>query len=192
MKGDTRPCLFLDRDGVVNEGVGMITTPNQMQLYPFAAEAIRRMRELGYAIAVISNQPAVAMGLCEEVDLNAIHHEMRRQLAADGAAVDFVDACTHHPEYSGLCDCRKPGTGMIHRAVRELGVNMAQSWLIGDETSDILTGHRAGLRTILVETGKAGGDRLYAAAPDLIEENLLTAVQGIIGAMAAGEAVSYQ
>ncbi len=192
MPGTTSPCLFLDRDGVINEPVGTITSPDAMRIYPFAAEAIRRIRELGHVVTVISNQPAVAMGLCDEAAVNAVHQRMRDQLAAEGAAVDFITWCPHHPEFSGLCDCRKPGTGMIHRAVKKLRINMAQSWLIGDETSDILTGHRAGLRTILVQTGRGGSDRLYAAEPDRIEENLLTAVQAIIRAMAAGETVSRQ
>ncbi len=126
----SRPAVFLDRDGTLNVECGHLTRPEQMQLLPGAAAALRGARGAGFACVVVTNQSAVGRGLLTEADLRRIHDEMLRQLHAEDAALDGLYHCpaappADHPE-------RKPAPGMLLRAARELGLDLARSWMIGD------------------------------------------------------------
>jgi len=147
-----RPAIFLDRDGTLTAECGFVTRPEQMRLLPGAANAVIALRAAGFACVVVTNQSAVGRGLMMEGDLAAVHDEMRRQLHAKGAAIDGLYFCPagpedDHPE-------RKPAPGMLHRAVRELRIDLAQSWMVGDSARDVLAGRAAGCRgCILVRSG---------------------------------------
>jgi histidinol-phosphate phosphatase family protein len=126
--------------------------------------------------------------------LALIHRRLEWELGTSGAFVDAIYVCPHHPDrgFPGeradlkfACDCRKPATGLIERASRELQIDVASSWMIGDRTSDIETASRAGLRSVLVQTGHAGQDGRFDAAPDYIAEDLGSAAETILAATAA-------
>ncbi len=175
-----RPALFLDRDGVINEDPGWISSPAALEIYPFAAEAISLANRAGFLVIVISNQSVIARGLATVETVDAVNTEMQTQLGQNGARIDAVYYCPHHPDFSGSCHCRKPHTGLLDRAVAEHGVDLDVSFFVGDTTGDLLTGKNAGLRTILVRTGKAGSDGLYEARPDATCDDLLEAVRWVI------------
>ena len=175
-----RPALFLDRDGVINEDPGWISSPRDLVIFPFAAKAISLANRAGFLVIVVSNQSVVSRGMASAEMVDKIHAKMTSELKRDGARIDAFYFCPHHPDFSGPCRCRKPQTGLIDRAVVENAVDVDASFLIGDTTGDLLTGENAGLRTILVRTGKAGQDGLYVVQPDTVCDDLLAAVRWII------------
>ena len=177
-----RKAIFLDRDGVINEDLDWIASPEELEIYPFAAKAIARANEAGFLVIVVTNQSVIARELCTLETLERIHAKMEGELAGGGARVDAIFFCPHHPAYSEgeLCGCRKPETGLVDKAVREFGIEPAESYMIGDKTSDIQTGINAGMQTILVRTGKAGKDGLSRVSADWIEDDLLGAITRIL------------
>jgi histidinol-phosphate phosphatase family protein len=183
-----RPAVFLDRDGTINEEVAYLTRPEQIELIPGAAEAIRLLSGAGYRIAVVTNQPVIARGDCTVEQLTRIHDCLEMALSREGAFIDRIYYCPHHPDkgFEGErpelkvdCDCRKPGDGMVQQAVRELNLDLSRSWLIGDRTGDIQTAHNCGVRSVLLRTGIGGRDQRYEAAPDYVFDNLLAAARFI-------------
>ena len=182
-------CVFLDRDGTINQYRGLISSEEQFELEEKAGEAICRLNEAGFLTIVVTNQPVVARGLCEINDVRQIHKKMQVLLGQLGAYVDDIVFCPHHPDkgypeenskYKIVCDCRKPATGMIDGMARKYNIDLSKSYMIGDSTVDIQTGKNAGLMTILVSTGQAGGDGKYNVVPDMTAENLEEAVSMII------------
>ena len=147
------PGLLLDRDGTLCELVPYLSDPGQTRLVPGAAGALRRAREAGYRIAVVSNQSGVARGLFGGGAVAAVHRALDEQLAREGAAVDGYFVCPHHPDYTGACGCRKPAPGMLREAASELGLDLRRSWMIGDADGDLRAGAVAGARSVLVRTG---------------------------------------
>lgn len=174
--------VFLDRDGVINEDPGWIRRPEDLQLFPFAGPAIRRLNAHGWLAIVVSNQSAVARKLCTLEDVEQVNRKLQNQLTRDEARVDAFYFCPHHPDFGSMrdCDCRKPKTGMIDRAVEDLEIDRDRSFLVGDKTSDLLAGKRAGLKTILVRTGEGGRDRAHDAVPDVTMADLAEAVEWIL------------
>lgn len=182
-------CIFLDRDGTVNRYVGFLNRPEQMELESAAAEAIRLINESEYLAVVVSNQPVIARGECTLDVLDRIHNRMYMLLGQQGAYVDDLYFCPHHPDrgFEGevrelkiKCDCRKPAVGMLLRAAREHQIDLQESWMIGDMTVDVQTGKNAGMKTVLLKTGAAGSDQKYDVQPDVTAANLLEAVQIIL------------
>lgn len=187
--GKKQRCIFLDRDGTVNRHVGFLQNAEQMVLESSAAEAIRLINESEYLAVIISNQPVIARGECTLEELEHIHERMYALLGQEGAYVDDLYFCPHHPdrgfkgemiELKVHCNCRKPGTGMIERAAQEHNLDLQVSWIIGDTTVDIQTGRNAGLKTGLVLTGEAGRDGKYDVKPDLVQKDLLSCVKHIL------------
>ena len=163
--------------------------PDDFRLLPGAAAAIRRLNEAGIPVVVVTNQGGIALGYLTEDDLAAIHQRMAELLAAEGAHVDKIYHCPYYPNgtiprYSKDSPDRKPGTGMLESARDELGVDLAKSFLVGDATTDILAGNRAGCTTILVQTGFAGKDgktdTASLAEPDYVAVDLSAAVDLIL------------
>lgn len=180
-----RAAVFIDRDGVINDQTAFVNAPDDFRLLPGAAAAIRRLNEASLLAVVVTNQGGVAFGYLTEVTLAAIHERMRDLLAADGAHVDAVYYCPHMPEapvaaYARDCPDRKPGTGMLEKARDALGIDLRRSFLVGDATTDILAGARAGCTTILVQTGLAGQDGKTVASPDHTVADLAAAVDLIL------------
>jgi D-glycero-D-manno-heptose 1,7-bisphosphate phosphatase len=159
-----RPAVFFDRDGTLTVESDWVRCAQEIVLVPGAAEAIARVRRAGYAAVVVTNQSAVARGLISESELAAIHAELAARLERSGARLDGVFACPHHPteglgEYKRDCDCRKPKSGLLVRASRELDLDLDRSWIVGDAERDLLAGVRLGVRGVLVGTGKGAAER---------------------------------
>jgi len=190
--------IVMDRDGTVCDEVGYVNHVSRIRLLPRSAAAIRRAREAGFKTAIVTNQAGVARGYFDEELIHRVHDRVRELLAADGAAVDAIYYCPHHPDagappYRLDCDCRKPRPGMLLRARDELGIDLARSYLVGDSMRDVEAGHRVGATTVLVLTGYGRGELEYRSAgwktrPDHIAEDLMDAVEWILSREAgAGE-----
>lgn len=183
-------CIFLDRDGTINCYRGLVWQEEEFELEKGVAEAIRLINESGRLGICVTNQPSVARGLCQIEDIERIHKKMETLLGREGAYLDDVFFCPHHPDrgypeenplYKIECICRKPKTGMIDWAVEQYHIDCKESWIIGDTTSDIQTGKNAGLHTVLLLSGEGGMDGKYSVKADLVCKNLLEAVQKILG-----------
>ena len=184
-----RSAVFLDRDGTINREVEHLRDPAQLELIDGSADAIRRINRSGRLAVVVTNQPVLARGDVTHAGLGAIHTRLDSLLGESGAYLDRLYFCPHHPErgFAGEvpalkieCDCRKPGTGLIDRASQELNIGRADSWMVGDSSADIEAGRRAGLRTVLVRTGHAGGDDKRALQPDYVAPDLAAATNWIL------------
>jgi histidinol-phosphate phosphatase family protein len=161
------PAILLDRDGTINVERGRITRPDDIELIDGVAVAIKRAHAAGYLVAVVTNQPVIARGDCTFQEVDAIHARMELLLAESRAYVDAIYVCPHHPDrgfpgeiphLKGPCRCRKPATGLVEDAVRELHLDPAATWLIGDSSSDVACALAAGLIPAVVSTGHAGND----------------------------------
>jgi D,D-heptose 1,7-bisphosphate phosphatase len=181
--------VFLDRDGTINIHRGFITSADRIELYPGAAEAIKRLNEAEYRAVLITNQPVIARGEVTYNDLRAIHAKLETLLGEKGAFLDAIYFCPHHPDkgYAGevaelkiACNCRKPQTGLIARAVEELNIDLTQSWLIGDATRDIETARRAGIKSICVKTGECGLDGKFRVDADYSVTGIADAINCLL------------
>lgn len=150
--------IFLDRDGTINEEVNYLHKPEDLQILPGVPEAIRRLRDGGFKIVVVTNQAGVARGYYSCRDVDALHEYLNQQLKKSGAWIDRFYYCPHHPvhgigEYKRACHCRKPETGMFEQAGQEYDVDKEHSYMIGDKLLDVEAGNRYGVHGILVGTG---------------------------------------
>ena len=187
--GNRQKCVFLDRDGTVNQYRGLISDPAQLELEPGAAEAIKRLNSSGYLVIIVTNQPVVARGMCTVEDVVTIHNKLKTLLGQQGAYLDDILFCPHHPDkgypeenpdYKIPCHCRKPDTGMLENCASKYSIDLEKSWMIGDTTTDIQTGVNAGTHTALVLTGEMGRDKKYPVSPEVTGENLLSIVKQIL------------
>ena len=183
--------VFLDRDGVITQDPPHYAHRiDQLKLIPKSAEAIKLLNENGFKVVVVSNQSGVARGYYKEKDVHIFNDAMKKQLEEGGAHIDAIYYCPHYPEadveaYRIVCDCRKPEPGMLKRAEKDLNLDLKRSFLVGDKIIDIVTGYRAGCKTILVLTGH-GNDELKKnekmnIKPDYISKDLYGASQIING-----------
>lgn len=150
--------IFLDRDGTINEEVGYMDRVEKLRLLPGAAEAIRLINASGMKTVVVTNQSGVARGVFTESFVAEIHARLGEMLRAEGASLDGIYFCPHHPteglgDYLRVCDCRKPAPGLLLRAAAELHLDPARSYMVGDTLKDIEAEGRAGVKGILVRTG---------------------------------------
>lgn len=183
-----RPAVFLDRDGTLIEERGYLDRLDLLALYPFAADALRLLHRAGYATVVITNQSAIGRGIIDESFLAQVHGEIDARLARGNARIDRYYYCPHHPEaeverFRATCRCRKPGPGMIEQACRELDLDPARSFMVGDRWLDVRAGRAAGTGGILVRTGHGGHEEQHAPAgvqADAILNNLMEAVGWIL------------
>lgn len=171
-----KPAVFLDRDGVLTKEKGYICRTEDFEIFPYAFECVRRIKEKGYYAIVITNQGGIAKGLFTERDLQNMHLYLKKM-----TGIDAIYYCPHHPEgkvpeYRKVCHCRKPEIGMFEQACRDYAIDMGRSFMVGDRASDIIAGQRAGLKTILLESGY-GTERLEEEVhPDYILEDLQMAL----------------
>lgn len=172
--------IFLDRDGTINEYVGFLHREDEFVLIDGVCEAIKKINESGYLAIVVTNQPVIARGEVTFDELHAIHNKMETLLGKNGAFLDSIYFCPHHPDkgYEGEismlkieCECRKPKPGMLLRAAEDYNINLAESWMIGDSGRDMQAGQAAGCRTILIRE-----DKTYCRCMP----NLLRAVEYIL------------
>jgi D-glycero-D-manno-heptose 1,7-bisphosphate phosphatase len=182
--------VFLDRDGTVNEEVGYLRDLADLRLIRGAGEAIRRLNDAGLKVVLVTNQSGVARGYFPESLVHEAHARLEQMLRIEGARIDAIYYCPHHPtagksSYTMVCDCRKPGTGLIDRAARDLAIDVKQSYVVGDKWSDVELGQRAGAHSILVRTGFASDDPgnirpPHISDPDLIAHTITEAADWII------------
>jgi D-glycero-D-manno-heptose 1,7-bisphosphate phosphatase len=182
--------VFLDRDGTVNEEVGYLRDLSDLRLIAGAGEAIRRLNQAGLKVVLVTNQSGVARGYFPESLVHDAHARLDQLLRKDGARIDAVYYCPHHPtagnsSYTVVCDCRKPGTGLIDLAARDIGIDVQESFVVGDKWSDVELGQRAGARSILVQSGFAPDDPgnirpAHISDPDFIAHTILEAAEWII------------
>lgn len=178
-------CSFLDRDGTINEEVNFVKSVEELKLIPGAAQAIQRMNALGLNTFILSNQSGIARGLFTVEELNNINAKLLNLLITQNAKIDSIYYCPHHPEgtikeFSVECDCRKPKTGMILRAEKEFNIDIEKSFVIGDMMRDLECGLNAGMKKILVLTGKGSETineiKTSSIKPDFIAVDLNEAV----------------
>jgi D-glycero-D-manno-heptose 1,7-bisphosphate phosphatase len=183
--------VFLDRDGTVNEEAGYLDDLSKLRLLPGAGAAIKRLNEAGFQVVLVTNQSGVARGYFPESLVHDAHSLLCKMLKSEGARIDAIYYCPHHPKagnshYTVDCECRKPKTGLIDRAVKELDIDRGHSYMVGDKWSDIELAQRAGVHAVLVRSGFTPDDpgnnrpeRVHD--PDFIAPGLTEASEWIIG-----------
>jgi len=183
-----KPAVFLDRDGTLIEERGYIDRLDLLSVFPWTADALRLLKRRGFAIVVITNQAAIGRGVIDEPFLREVHRALDARLAPAGAAPDAYYYCPHHPDaaierFRMICRCRKPGPGMIEQAAADLGLDRRRSVMVGDRWLDVVCGHAAGTRALLVRTGH-GAHEAEAPPPgaqaDAILNNLMEAAGWIL------------
>lgn len=154
--------IFMDRDGTINKYVGFLKNINDFELLPCAADAIKKINASGYLAIVVTNQPVIARGDVTFEELQVIHNKMETLLGKEGAYLDGIYFCPHHPhkgyagevaEFKVECKCRKPEPGMLLKAAIDFNIDLSRSWMIGDGENDIVAGKKAGTLTGLIEAG---------------------------------------
>jgi histidinol-phosphate phosphatase family protein len=195
-KRNRRPAFFLDRDGTVIKEVDLLHKIEDVELFPFSAQAIRKINEAGQPCFLVTNQSVVARNLCSIPTVKEIHNKIETLLGREKAYLNDIYFCPHHPDkgYPGEnsafkidCECRKPKVGLIRKAADEYNVDVKASWFIGDATMDVQTGRNATMKTVLLRTGKGGKDGKFKAVPDFVFDDLHEAVDFILSGKAKYE-----
>jgi len=181
--GLLRRAVFLDRDGTLCEEVGYLNHISRLHIYPFAAQAIRRLNDAGFPVIVVTNQSGAGRGFFPESLIAQVHERIQHDLAVSGARIDAFYACPHRTEDG--CNCRKPRTGMLERAAREHSLLLAGSWVVGDRQADVDLAHNARARSIFVLSGYGRGEyewhaREWPHPPEFVADNLAAAVTVIL------------
>lgn len=170
--------VFLDRDGTINKYVGYLRSPEEFELLPGVGEAIRKINSSGYLAIVVTNQPVIARGEVTVEGLQLIHNKMETLLGKEGAYLDGIYYCPHHPDkgFAGEvvelkinCDCRKPQPGLLLHAVKDFNIDLQASWMVGDSKSDIEAGKAAGCKTALIGIGEFGQDKTVKSLLDFVD-----------------------
>jgi D-glycero-D-manno-heptose 1,7-bisphosphate phosphatase len=187
--------VFLDRDGTLIQDRGYICSFPQVGFFPFATAAVRAMNEAGYLVIVVSNQSAVARGICSEKEIDLLHRQLQNHFKKDGAAIAAFYYCPFLADgtingYRQDSPMRKPAPGMLLQAARDFELDLASCVMIGDKTDDILAGKASGCRTMLVRTGQGRNSEIFFQSidqrPDYIVDDLLAA-SAIIATLAGLE-----
>jgi len=178
MTTNQRRFIMLDRDGTLNVERDYLSDPDQLELIPGVPQALRRLRQLGFGLVVVSNQSGVGRGYFDLAAVERVQQRLRDVLAAEGASIDGFYICPHAPDQR--CDCRKPLTGMVDKAAAEWGFAPSEGYVIGDKEADVELGRAVGAKSILVRTGW-GKDTEQAGRcrPDAIVDDLPAAVRWI-------------
>lgn len=177
--------VFIDRDGTINVEKEYLYRPEEFELIPGAAQAIRLLNESGFLVIVVTNQSGVARGYYTEEDVHLLHRHITMQLEQAGSRVDAWFYCPHHPSgrgsYSLPCRCRKPQPGMLLEAARRFEINLESSFMIGDKLVDIEAGRAAGCSSILVRTGYGRDEEQELSAGIEVFDDLLAAAEHVAG-----------
>jgi D-glycero-D-manno-heptose 1,7-bisphosphate phosphatase len=181
----SRPAVFLDRDGTMVEECGYLDRLDGLTMFPWTADALRLLKRAGFATVVITNQAAVGRGIIDEDFVHTVHREIDRRLEGTGGCIDRYYYCPHFVEskierYRQQCGCRKPAPGMIEQACREMDLDPAQSFMVGDRWLDIACGRAARTRTVLVQSGPHQSESSNGVHADAVVNNLIEAVGWIL------------
>ena len=144
--------VFIDRDGTINVNVEYLDTPDNFQMYPTVPKGIKQLQKKGFKIIVITNQSGISRGYFTEETLEKIHGRMKKELGGAGASIDAIYYCPHHPDEN--CDCRKPNTKLLEKAIKDFDIDAKKSYFIGDRMIDVEAGYKIGTKTILVPENK--------------------------------------
>lgn len=178
------PAVFIDRDDTINPDVPYCSDPADFELMPGAAEGIERLNEAGLTVIVVTNQSGIARGYFDEATLEAIHDKMHRLLAEEGASVEDVYHCPHHPDDG--CECRKPGTAMLEQAARDHGIDLSASAMVGDRVMDVVAAHRVGALGVIIPSEKGQKElETMDVEPDHVAEDLVDAADWLVKRLAA-------
>ena len=172
--------FFLDRDGVINHEIGYIKKWTDIKFYNKTLEALKTIQKAGFLIIVITNQSIIARKIIKRKKLLILNEKFIHFFKKRGVIIKKIYFCPHHPKFTGICKCRKPKNGLILKAKKQFNIDLKNSWLVGDKTSDIKTGKVSGINTILVKTGYGGLDNNYKVKPDYTFKNLYNAVNEIL------------
>ncbi len=182
--------IFMDRDGTISYEVGYVNHPSRYKIFPFSGRAIQLINASPFLAIVVTNQAGVARGYFTEDLIPVVHEKLKEQLAEEGAYLDAIYYCPHHPngtvkEYAIDCPCRKPNPGLLFKAKEDFNIDLEHSYVIGDKISDVELAKRVGATGVMVLTGYGLGEYTYQreqwkVEPDFIAENLLEAVEWIL------------
>ncbi len=172
------PVVFFDRDGTINTDAGYVHEPDKFIFLETAIEGMKKLSDMEYRLALVTNQPGIGIGYYTKEDLFSVNKKMLKELSANGIMIEKIYFCGHSKSLN--CKCRKPEPGLLQRGIEDLQASPENSYMIGDRTTDIEAGKRAGLKTILVRTGAGGGDNEYDTQPDYTADNLMDAANYIL------------
>ena len=176
------PAVFLDRDGTIIQEGEYLSDPEGVSLLPGAAQALRLLRDAGFALVVVTNQSGLARGYFTLAQYRAVTRRMEELLSQNGAALDAIRFCPHHPQISGDCICRKPAAGMHRDAALDLDLDPARSFFVGDRISDLLPALELGGEGILVRTGYGAEEEENLPDAFVAVDDLLMAARVILQA----------
>jgi len=176
-----RRAVFLDRDGTILVERAWLSDPAEAELIPGAAAALRRLSDAGWALVVITNQSGIARGYYGESEYRAVERRLDELLAAEGVSLAASEHCPHHPQFTGPCDCRKPGLALFRRAADTLGIELAGSVFIGDRPGDVIPASSLGGAGILVLTGYGAGHVADVPPAVRVVPDLAAAADLIVG-----------
>ena len=176
------PAVFLDRDGTINVEKNYLYRIEDWEWIPGAKEAITQLNEAGFLVVVVSNQAGIARGLYTEQDVNFLHKHVSTELMCEGGKIDAYYFCPHHPEHgeNRACECRKPSPNMLIEAARALNIDLAKSWMLGDEVVDVQAGQLAGVSTILVRTGYGEVESGKSSGAKFVAKSIFEAIVRIV------------
>jgi len=185
----SRGAVFLDRDGTINEEMGYINHPERFIIFPYVAESIKTINDLELKVIIVTNQSGVARGYFSESLVNELHRKLKKEMANQGAKIDAIYYCPHHPkeghgQYKSDCECRKPKPGMILKAVKDYGLDLKKSYMIGDRYKDVLFAKNLNMKSGFVLTGYGRGEYTFDKdkwyyQPAFLGENLLEVTRKI-------------
>jgi len=180
MTEGSRRAVFLDRDGTLAKAMVYLSDPEQVALLPGTAAALSDFHDGGFALVVVTNQSGIARGLYSENEYHAVAKRLDDLLAAAGSPVDATMYCPHHPDFGPACECRKPATGMYRRAAAELGLDLANSYYVGDKVLDVTPALELGGVGVLVRTGYGVEESARVPAGMEVVEDLVGAARLIL------------
>lgn len=189
-----KPAVFLDRDGTINVEAGYIKDLANLHLMPGAAAAIKRLNDMGVPAILATNQSGPARGYYPETWVHTLNNRVAELLGAEGARLDDMFYCPHLPdgtvpEYTMACRCRKPEPGMLEMAAAKHGIDLSASYMIGDKSTDVEVGQRAGCRTVLLRSGYGervlSGEYQWKVEADFVADTLVEAIDWVVADLAA-------
>ncbi len=181
-----RRAVFLDRDGTLIEERNYLADPDGVLLLPGVAEALCSLRRAGFVLVVVTNQSGIARGLYGEADFRAVTRRLEEVLREAGVVLDATLHCPHHPDYTGPCACRKPGTALYREAAERLGIALEESFYVGDRLKDVLPARELGGVGVLVRTGYGAEEEDRLPEDFHVHDDLLAVARWIVGDPASG------